>query len=200
MTRRLAVTGVALAVVVMSLAVSAFVLLLRHSADQDRVISKLASSLEVTRQQIETFGQIPAAPPAQDIVEGVAGPTGPPGRPPTPEEVAAAVTEYLTAHPPAPGRPPTADEVANAVAAFCADGRCTGANGADGSPPSDAQTAAAVQNYCNAHNQCQGAPGGQGPPGPAGKDGQTPQSFTFTFLAHEYVCTDPDRDGAYTCT
>lgn len=57
----------------------------------------------------------------------------------------------------------------------------------------------------------QGEPGAVGPQGPVGPEGpQGPQgetgtqgpavsSFTFTFLAVDYICTDPEADGTYAC-
>jgi hypothetical protein len=52
-----------------------------------------------------------------------------------------------------------------------------------------------------------GPPGPQGNQGPAGPQGERgpegpagyPQSFTFTFGAQEYTCTDPDGDRNYSC-
>lgn len=183
--------------------VFAFVTLDGRLADRDRTIDALASGLDVVRQQVEAEGKIPAAPPADQIVQGAAGPVGPPGRPPTPDEVAAAVAAFLTANPPQPGRPPTADEIANAVAVFCGNDRCAGPAGASGSAgatgtqgpagpaPSDQQVASSVAAYCAAHDGCRG---------PAGADGQAPASFSFTFLAITYQCTDPDGDRNYTCS
>ena len=38
-----------------------------------------------------------------------------------------------------------------------------------------------------------GQDGAQGPPGPP------PESFTFTVLSQNFICTDPDGDGNYQC-
>lgn len=44
-----------------------------------------------------------------------------------------------------------------------------------------------------------GPVGEAGATGPPGQDGRTPTSFTFTFLASTYRCTDDNRDGHYEC-
>lgn len=36
-------------------------------------------------------------------------------------------------------------------------------------------------------------------PGPQGEPGPPPASFSFTWANTNYVCTDPDGDGNYTC-
>lgn len=45
-----------------------------------------------------------------------------------------------------------------------------------------------------------GEPGPSGAAGPSGPPGPGPSSFTFTDqTGRQFTCTDPDRDGAYTC-
>ena len=81
--------------------------------------------------------------------------------------VAAAVADFLTAHPPQPGRPPTAEEIASAASAYIAE-HAADVRGQNGQNATDAQVAAAVAAYCDAHGSCAG-PSGQN--GHDGKDG-----------------------------
>ncbi|MCU1680927.1 MAG: hypothetical protein JWQ81_1666 [Amycolatopsis sp.] len=89
------------------------------------------------------------------------------GQDATPAMVATAVADYLTVNPPTPGRPPTADEISAAassyIASHAADFRGTpGHNGNDGQSATDAQVAASVAAYCDAHGNCAGGTGAQG--------------------------------------
>jgi hypothetical protein len=140
--------------------------------------------------------QVATTPPT-----GAAGPQGVPGIPgPGPslasvEQAVAAYCDRTTC-----GTGPTAAQVAQAVATFChVDGRCQGPAGPSGAagtsvtgPPGPAgetvtgpagtngtagqdatsdQVAAAVSDYCTAHDGCKGDTGTQGPAGPAGPAG-----------------------------
>lgn len=150
-------------------------------------------------------------------VPGIPGPVGSPGPagpPPSPDQVRNAVDAYLIAHPPEGGKPPTDGQVAAAVAMYCSSGACRGSDGATGAAgpagqsitgpqgatgpagpgPADDQVAGAVAAFCAAHAGCVGATGATGPAGPA------VGSFSFTFGLTEYDCSDPDANGAYSCT
>lgn len=147
-------------------------------------------------------------------IPGPAGSPGPAGPPPSPDQVRNAVDAYLIAHPPEGGKPPTEGQVAAAVAMYCSSGACRGSDGATGATgpagqsitgpqgatgpsgpgPADDQVAGAVAAFCAAHAGCVGATGAQGPAGPA------VGSFSFTFGLTEYDCSDPDANGAYSCT
>lgn len=130
---------------------------------------------------------------------GRAGRAGAAGRPPSAREVDAAVARLCARGGCSPSV--TAGQVADALRACVQSGSCDalrgppGTNGADGAegkpgePPSDAQIAFAVMDYC-ARNGCGTTPGPAGPPGPAGLDGapgtpgapaSPPQPFTFSF-------------------
>lgn len=104
----------------------------------------------------------------------------PPGD--TPAIVATQVAAYLTANPPPPGRPPTPAEIAAATSDYLSAHAAqfqgvpgpAGQQGNPGQNATDAQVQDAVAAYCSTHNGCAGSPGTNG------KDGQPPVSWVAT--------------------
>src|SRR5690606_12800904 len=117
----------------------------------------------------------------------------PAGRGPTPAEVAAAVASYLIANPPEPGRPPTAEEIAAAVETYFArNPPPPGPRGADGrdGEPGRPPTPAEIRAAVDQYLAEHPPPAGAaGPPGPAGPPGEPPASFTMTFGDTTQTCT-----------
>jgi len=87
----------------------------------------------------------------------------------TPDQVRAAVAEYLDRNPPADGHTPTQAEVDSAVSRYCEANACRGADGANGADGADGadgddgasgadatddQVAAQVAEYCADNNGC----------------------------------------------
>lgn len=115
----------------------------------------------------------PAPPGTEEIAAAVADylaahpPPPPPG--PSAEQIATAVGAELAANPPAPGRAPTEAEIAAAVAGYLAENPpadgADGTNGAPGRPPTVEEVAAAVAAYLAAN------PPPRGPDGTPGRDG-----------------------------
>lgn len=154
--------------------------------------------------QLRTHGLTPVVTPPMPVV-GPAGPTGPQGpgpsqqqiddsvnryfgqHPPgaTPAMVAVQVAQFLTAHPPV-----TQDQIVAAASDFIAahaamfQGQpgATGQPGPSGIPgqpganATDAQVAAAVTAFCDAHNSCAGS---TGPPGAQGVQGISVTDLVF---------------------
>src|SRR5690606_4812227 len=117
----------------------------------------------------------------------------PAGRGPTPAEVAAAVASYLIANPPEPGRPPTAEEIAAAVETyFQRNPPPPGPRGADGrdGEPGRPPTPAEIRAAVDQYLAENPPPAGSaGPPGPAGPPGAPPDSFTFSFDGEPQTCS-----------
>jgi len=80
---------------------------------------------------------------------GETGATGATGRAPTEAEIAAAVSVYLSAYPPAAGRPPTDAEIAAAVTVYLLANPAPA--GGQGPPPTAEQILTAVQAYLAAN-------------------------------------------------
>jgi hypothetical protein len=116
--------------------------------------------------QVRGLGATPVVTPQPGAV-GARGPAGSAGQPVTQAQVAAAVSEYLSAHPPPRGRPPTMAELLTAVTGYLQEhppaagpsgatgqdgtnGR-DGVDGKDGPPPTAEQIRAAVEEYLAAH-------------------------------------------------
>lgn len=93
----------------------------------------------------------------------------PAGRPPSEVEVAAAVTQYLTANPPDPGRPPTPEEITAAVELYFDEHPVP--PGDPGRPPTPEEIRAAVAAELAANPPPPGPQGPTGPTGPAGPAG-----------------------------
>jgi hypothetical protein len=219
--------GVVWAVLMVVFAVIVAAIIVDIRDDQHQTDSALAQSehdVATLSSQVESLGATPAVstpPPAagEKGDRGERGVQGPAGPAPSEDQVRAAVSGYMTANPPAAGRPPNAAEIGAAVAAYCAQGAgCRGPAGSDGAPgsdgqsiigprgeqgpgPSDEQVGGAVAAYCDARNGCVGPPGpaGQTVVGPQGPAGQSVDSFVFAVGPVTYLCTDPDRNGAFTC-
>lgn len=116
--------------------------------------------------QVRGLGATPVVTP-QPGATGATGATGKRGVGPTQAQVAAAVSEYLRAHPPPRGRAPTMAELLTAVTGYLQEhppaagpsgaagqdgtnGR-DGVDGKDGPPPTAEQIRAAVEEYLAAH-------------------------------------------------
>lgn len=70
------------------------------------------------------------------------------------------------------GPPPTQAQIALAVANYCGDGRCDAKN------PTAEQVATAVSNYCSINNGCRGANGNDGSNGQNGQNATPEQIMT----------------------
>lgn len=116
-----------------------------QQATQSTIVSNLSAGLVTAEQQLAQHGIKPLPPPPATIIQQ--GATGPAGPGPSDAQIAAAVTAYLAAHPPAAG--------------------------AQGAPASDTQVTSAVNAYLAAHPPAAGTVGPAGPPGPAGEPGPT---------------------------
>lgn len=150
----------------------------------------LALAVDSLIAQVEELGAQPVVPSSETIAPGAKGEqgdkgdkgdkgdTGPqgqrgdPGTPPQEDDVRAAVTAYLTLHPPQPGRPPTTAEIDSAVRLFCeARNGCAGPQGTSG----DVGAAGAIGAVGPAGPQGEvgatGATGATGPQGEAGPPG-----------------------------
>lgn len=158
----------------------------------------------VLAEQVERLGGIPLVSPSP----GPRGERGEPGRAPTAQEIQAAVTSYLAAHPPASGRAPTAREISAAVTAYLRDNPpARGPAGPSGSPGPRGEPGATVTGPPGP----KGEPGKDGAdgkdstvPGPKGEQGDTgppPSSWTFAIGPVTYTCR-PTEPGAttYQCT
>ncbi len=186
-------------------------------SEADRAnIAALSEALRQEQAARIDDGQLPVTPPVEEIVsetpdlvqgedgkDGAKGDKGDVGPGPSPEQVRAAVVNYLTANPPAPGRPPTEQEIAGAVGAYCATrGGCrgdtgaqgaagvgqTGPTGAQGPGPSAEQVAAEVAAYCSA-GACVGPMGPAGQTGAPGQDAPRPPRGRFPApLGREWEC------------
>ena len=152
----------------------------QHLADgqkaQATVISRLSSSLDTTRQQLQQHGVTPSAPPAQSIVKGVPGvpgavgaqgPQGSPGSVGPSGEPGPAGSPGPVGSPGPTGVPGSA-----------------GSNGKDG--PTGAPGPAGPQ-------------GDPGPAGPAGKDGTDGKDGAPGAPPAGWTWTDPTGQS-YTCT
>jgi hypothetical protein len=146
-------------------------------------VDALAEALGDEQSAAEGRGETPVAPDPKDLLEDpdYRGPQGEPGPPPTdaqvfaavesyfranpvesveptPTAIAAAVSNYLTEHPPAPGEPgppPTAEQISTAVADYLTENPPAsgppGPQGERGPPPSPEDVAAAVEDYLTDH-------------------------------------------------
>lgn len=143
-----------------------------------------ATDAQALKDQVLRLGGTPVVEPAKPaaVPAPVAGPgptqaqiddavaaqlaAHPPaaGQSATPAMVATAVADYLTVNPPAPGRPPTAAEISTAASSYISTHAADfqGPGGAAGQSATDAQVAASVAAYCDAHNSCAGGTGAQG--------------------------------------
>jgi hypothetical protein len=180
---------------VAGLSLAAFIALVLHSvqasnqrladgqAAQATVISRLSTSLDTTRQQLQQHGVTPSAPPAQSIVQGVPGVPGTPGTQGAPGSPGVkgdkgdpgSPAPVITPSPGASGAPGVAGK--------------DGTNGVDGLPGRDGKD---------------GAPGKDGTNGTDGRDGvdgKPPAGWTWTDPAGlSYSCTMDDPSGPhYTC-
>lgn len=156
-----------------------------QQAQDSKEIALLSTNLDGAQNQLKQHGIKPDQPPPSKIIAqaGPPGATGPTGPGPSDAQVATAVAAYLAVHPIA-GQPPTADQIAAVVAVYMAQhppaagpaGQAgpSGPSGAAGAGPSDAQIAAAVAVWEQAHPVV--APSGPpGPPGPSGVGATGPQ-------------------------
>ena len=82
------------------------------------------------------------------------------------DEVIDEAPEVIQGEPGEDGPPPSDAQVALAVANYCSDGSCDGQNA------TQAQVSAAVAMYCNNRGQCRGPEGEEGQDGADGEDGQ----------------------------
>ena len=175
-----------------------------HQTAQDTVISKLASGLDTTRQQLKAHGVKPSAPAASSIVRGVqgvpgvpgpAGPSGSPGVVGSPGPSGAAGQ---------PGK--NGSNGSNGSPGAAGSPGPSGAPGASGQPGAAGQTGATGP---AGPQGPKGDTGEQGPKGDTGEQGPTgpaPSGWTFTYTdalgkSTTYNCA-PDADGSthYTCT
>lgn len=138
------------------------------AADQRQAeVDALAADVSALRDQVESTGEEPVAPPPEERVDDLPDPDDPvlPVGPTVAQVEAgvsavlvgnpdligqpliAAVTAYLVANPPPPGpagdegqpgRPPTPDETFVAVSAVCANDACDGRPGLNGTDGDDA--------------------------------------------------------------
>lgn len=170
-------------------------------SQQGTVITKLASGLDTTRQQLKQHHVTPKAPAASSIVQGVQGipgvpgPAGPSGSPgvagsPGPSGAAGTPGKNGSNGSPGPAGPSGAPGSAGSPGATGAAGQ-TGATGPQG--PAGPQGA-------------KGDTGDQGPKGDTGPAGPPPSGWTFVYTdelgkSTTYNCA-PDSDGSthYTCT
>lgn len=139
-------------------------------------IARLGSALDLNTAQLEALGVTPLVPPADEIV-AERGDTGPPGPPGDRGQIG-------PIGPPGPAGSdgPPGPQGDTGTAGPTGQPGTAGAPGAVGSSGEPGP---------------QGPPGATGPPGPAGAP---PESFTFTWLATTYRCSDPDGDGDFTCS
>lgn len=171
-----------------------------HEARVERDV--LAGDVDSLRQQVEALGGDPIVGEPGDVISEIIGPTGPPGPPGPPGPEGGDGTAGRPGDdgsPGAPGSPGSAGEPGSPGG--------PGPTGSPGEPgaPGESVTGPAGSTGPAGPQGPQGEPGPAGPPGSAGadgsdgQDGQPPESFTFTYLLVTYRCTDPERDGAYTC-
>lgn len=163
----------------------------RHVGAQDTVISKLATGLDTTRQQLKQHHVTPSAPAASSIVRGVQGIPGIPG-PVGPSGAPGRAAPTIT---PSPG----ASGASGAPGRPGANSTVPGPSGAAGSPG----PASTVAGPAGPQGP-KGDTGDQGPKGDKGDPGPPPSGWTFTYppgaLGTTYNCT-PDSPGSthYSC-
>lgn len=144
-----------------------------HINDQGAQITTLradgnvvASQAQQLAQQVRNMGGTPVVEPASPGPQGLQGAQGMQGPGPTDEQIDAAVTRILAAHPPAPGQNATPAMVATAVAEFL-----TANPPAPGRAPTQQEIETAASTYIAAHAaDFQGATGQSGTNGTNGKD------------------------------
>lgn len=192
----LALAGIALAVNTLEASNRS---LQRQQAAQATVISKLASGLDTTRQQLKQHGVKPSAPAASSIVRGVQGVPGVAG----PAGATGAAGAVGSPGPSgAPGR--------NGSSGAAGPTGPAGASGQPGVAGSPGPTGAAGASGAQGPKGDTGAQGDTGPQGPKGDTGDPgpagppPSGWSFTYppgaLGVTYNCT-PDSPGSthYTC-
>ncbi|MET9073818.1 hypothetical protein ABZX95_16960 [Streptomyces sp. NPDC004232] len=172
-------------------------------SQQGTVITKLASGLDTTRQQLKQHHVTPKAPAASSIVQGVqgvpgvpgpAGPSGSPGATGSPGPAGASGAPGSNGRNGSPG----------ATGAQGSPGP-SGQPGSSGAPGVAGQTGATGAQGPAGPQGPQGDTGPQGPKGDTGATGPAPSSWTFTYppgaLGVTYTCT-PDSPGStnYNCT
>lgn len=133
-------------------------------------IDALKEALEDEQSAAEARGETPVAPDPDELIEDpeYRGPKGDPGPPPSDEQVYAAVEAYFEAHPveaEAPSPAAIAAAVSNWLSQHPPD------QGERGPGPTAQQVAAAVQEYLTLNPPPAGPPGEDGKDGTDGKDG-----------------------------
>lgn len=176
----------------------------QKQATQETVISKLATGLDTTRQQLKAHGVKPSAPAASSIVRGVQGIPGVPGPAGPSGSPGSAGSPGPSGAPGAPGR----NGSNGSPGANGATGRAgpSGAPGAQGSP-GPASTVAGPAGPAGPQGP-RGDTGPQGPKGDTGDQGPAgppPSSLTFTYTdelgkSTTYNCTLDSGTTHMSCT
>lgn len=160
----------------------------------------LAADVDQLREQLLSLGQTPDVRSPVPGERGPAGPTGPAGMDGDPGPAGVSVAGV----PGASG--PTGSSGPAGPAGLVGPAGSTGPSGPPGEPGPAGEPGppgpAGEPGPAGADGQdgTTGPAGPAGPAGPRGADGRSVESFTFTDGAgREYLCTDSDGDGAFTC-
>lgn len=181
MTRHLPKSRIAIAAVALVIGALMFAWTAVESIRQQHQIDALAEALAAEQAAAEERGESPVAPAPEDLLEDPEAPAPEPigptdaqvldavrayfaanpvedGQDASPAQIAAAVINYLTEHPPEPGDPgpaPTADQIMAAVSAYLAENPPPagppGADGEDGRPPTAEEIEDALSVYLTEH-------------------------------------------------
>jgi hypothetical protein len=148
--------------------------------DKDQLRSSLGQSqaaVDALAKQVEALGATPVVTPGPALVEGPAGPQG--------------LTGLQGIQGPAGSAGAAGQPGLTGAQGIQGPAGPVGPRGEPGPAGSPGAQGPAGED---------GADGRDGTDGKDGADGESPKSFTWTQGGKTWTCSDPDRDGSYTCT
>lgn len=169
--------------------------------EQQSIIEVLIADGEANREQLESLGQEPVAPPPQERVEdlpdtvtirGEPGPQGPRGFPGLqglagPEGPPGPVGDTGPSGPPGAAGEPGEDGADGSAGAAGVPGG-TGPQGPQGEPGTDGVDGQPGADGVDGQPGAEGPPGAPGADGMDGMDGQPPAGWTYEWMGATWTC------------